>query len=61
MKEIKKGDMVKLEVDGKTVYGVVISVVSESASVTFSRIGNSECREVTLPFELDKLKKIGHP
>lgn len=51
-----KGDMVKCEVEGKTVYGTILYIVDGVASVAFARIGNSECKEVVLPFKLDEIK-----
>lgn len=56
-----KGDMVKMEIDGYTVYGTILSIIDGIASVNFKNPSSREREYITKLFELDQLKKIGHP
>jgi hypothetical protein len=58
---MKKGSMVKLEVEGHTVYGIILSIVGDTASVSYSDPTTRERELVTRPIELSKLVKIGQP
>lgn len=53
--------MVKLEVDGHTVYGIILSIVDGVAQVNFKNPSSREREHITRPFTIDKLVKIGTP